>query len=50
MSLELKMKILGRDVKVKLSKVAKTMDSYGKFVTRDRQASWQRRARTRRAT
>ena len=34
MSLELKMKILGRDVKVKLSKVAKTMDSYGKFVTR----------------
>lgn len=38
MSLELKMKILGRDVKVKLSKVAKTMNSYGKFVTRTAQA------------
>jgi len=38
MRLELKMKILGRDVRVKLSKVAQTMNSYGKFVTRTAQA------------
>lgn len=42
MSLELKIKLLGRDVRVKLSKVAKTLDSYGKFVTRTARAILQK--------
>lgn len=36
--LELKMKILGRDVRVKLKKVAQTLNSYGNFVTRTARA------------